>query len=87
MNLLLREHLSEKPVFIQQPSSRALKGQLISVKIARERPAKRNSSSTIDGGHELAKWLISEDIVNAAKFTSMNMDAIYTPEKLKGAQM
>ena len=87
MKLLLRAHLSEKPIFIQQPSSSAMKGQLITVKIARERPAERNSSSTNDGRHEFVQWLISEEIVNATKFTSMNMDAIYTPEKLKGAQM
>ena len=30
---------------------------------------------------------MSEDIVNARHVTSMNMDATYTPEELKGAQM
>ena len=47
--------------------SRALEGQLITVTIARDCPAERNLSPTIDARYEFAQWLMSEDIVNARK--------------------
>ena len=65
LNSLLRAHLLEKPIFTKQTLSRALEGQLNTVKIARDCPA--NSSSTIDARYKISQWLMSEDMVNARK--------------------
>ena len=40
---------------------------MITVKLARDCPAEQNSLTTVDVRYELARWLMSEGIMNARK--------------------
>ena len=56
-----------KPYFQEPALSKALDGQVITLKMARDTPADRNSDSTITARFEYATWLMSPEAVNARK--------------------
>ena len=57
-----------KPPFSDQSLAKWLDGQIITLKLARDVPAQRNSPEVIDERFQYAHWLMSPDVVNETKF-------------------
>ena len=61
----------DKPHFSEATLSRALEGELYSVKLARDCPTERNSERVKDERHHYAQWMLG---------TGINLDRVYIDE-------
>ena len=58
----IREIWPTKPHFNEATLSRALEGELITLKMCRDSPAERNSESVLNSRREYAQWMMAEGI-------------------------
>ena len=68
LNVKLHQILNHKPQFSDQALSAHLDGSLITLKLARDEPAERNTPSTIEERYHYAIWLMGPNVVNEKKY-------------------